>query len=51
MANSLTRELWAYMKARKKLWLVPIIIAMVVLGAVMIFAQGSVLAPLIYAFF
>jgi hypothetical protein len=51
MANSLTNELWAYLRARKKLWLVPIIVVMAFLGAVMIFAQGSVLAPLIYAIF
>jgi hypothetical protein len=51
MANSLASELWAYMKARKKLWLVPIIIVMALLGAFMIFSQGSVLAPLIYTIF
>jgi Family of unknown function (DUF5989) len=51
MANSLANELWAYLRARKKFWLVPIIVVMALLGAVMIFSQGSVLAPLIYTIF
>jgi hypothetical protein len=51
MANSLGNELWAYMKVRKKFWLVPIIVVMALLGAVMVFAQGSALAPLIYTIF
>lgn len=51
MANSLANELWLYLKVRRKFWLVPIIFLMVLLGAVMIFAQGSVLAPFIYSIF
>jgi Family of unknown function (DUF5989) len=51
MANSLARELWTYLKIRKKVWLVAIIAIMALLGAVMIFAQGSALAPLIYTIF
>jgi hypothetical protein len=47
----LARELWAFMRERKKWWLLPIIIVMVLVGALIIFAQGSVLAPFIYAIF
>lgn len=47
----LARELWAFMRARKKWWLLPIIIVMAILGAFIVFAQGSVLAPFIYAIF
>ena len=52
MANAgMARELWAFMRARKKWWLLPIIIVMAILGAFIAFAQGSVLAPFIYAIF
>jgi hypothetical protein len=52
MAHSgMAREIWSFMRVRKKWWLLPIIIVMVVLGALLIFAQGSVLAPFIYAIF
>jgi uncharacterized protein DUF5989 len=52
MANSgIGRELWAFMRVRKKWWLLPIILVMVLLGALLVFAQGSVLAPFIYAIF
>jgi uncharacterized protein DUF5989 len=52
MANSgITRELWEFMRVRKKWWLLPILIVMVLVGALLIFAQGSVLAPFIYAIF
>lgn len=44
-------ELWAFLRVRKKLWLLPIIIVMVVLGGLLIFAQGSVVAPFIYTLF
>jgi len=49
--TSLTRELWAFMRVRKKWWLVPIIVVMVAVGALLVFAQGSVLAPFIYTLF
>lgn len=45
------KELWTFLRKRKKLWLLPIIIVMVLLGALLIFAQGSVLAPFIYTLF
>ena len=44
-------ELWAFMRARKKYWLLPIIIAMVVLGVLIVLAQGSAIAPFIYTLF
>ena len=46
MANSLARELWAFMKVRKKFWLLPILLVLFLVGALLIFAQGSALAPL-----
>lgn len=49
--TSLTRELWAFMRVRKKWWLLPIIVVMVAVGALLVFAQGSVLAPFIYTLF
>jgi hypothetical protein len=48
---SFIRELWAFLRERKKLWLLPIIIVMVVLGALLVLAQGSVVAPFIYTLF
>jgi len=45
------RELWAFLRVRKKLWLAPIIIVMLVLGGMLILAQGSVVAPFIYTLF
>ncbi len=45
------RELWAFLRLRKKLWLAPIIIVMVLLGGLLVLAQGSVLAPFIYTLF
>lgn len=48
---SFIKELWAFMKVRKKLWLLPLIIVMVLMGGLLILAQGSVLAPFIYTLF
>jgi hypothetical protein len=45
------KELWGFLRERKKLWLAPLIIAMLILGALLVFAQGSVLAPFIYTIF
>lgn len=47
----LLAELWAYMKARKRWWLLPIVVIMVVLGGLIVLAEGSALAPFIYAIF
>lgn len=49
--SSLVGELWAFMKIRKKFWLLPIIVVMLVVGALLVFAQGSALAPFIYTIF
>lgn len=47
----LLRDLWAFMRARKKFWLAPIIIVMLLLGALIVLGQGSVVAPFIYTLF
>jgi hypothetical protein len=49
--SSLVGELIAFMRERKKLWLLPVILIMVLIGALLVFAQGSVLAPFIYTIF
>ena len=49
--TSLPRELWMFMRVRKKWWLLPIIALMVLVGTLLVFAQGSVLAPFIYTLF
>ncbi len=49
--SSLVREFWAFMKVRKKFWLLPIVLVMVMVGALLVFAQGSALAPFIYTIF
>ena len=45
------KELWAFLRVRKKIWMLPIILIMVLLGTLLILAQGSVLAPFIYTLF
>ena len=45
------REFWLFLRERKKFWLAPIVIVMILLGFLLIFAQGSVVAPLIYTIF
>ncbi len=47
----LLHDLWAFMRVRKKFWLAPIIIVMVLLGGLIILAQGSAVAPFIYTLF
>lgn len=44
-------DVWLFMRQQKKFWLAPIIFLMVVLGALIIFAQGSAIAPFIYTLF
>jgi hypothetical protein len=52
MANSgVVSQLWAFLKVRKKWWLIPILIVLLTVGGLLIFAQGSALAPLIYPIF
>lgn len=48
---TLTRELWAFMRVRKKWWLLPILLVMLLVGALLLFTEGSVLAPFIYTIF
>ena len=48
---SLVRELWAFMRVRKKWWLAPVLIILLVVGGLLVFAQGSALAPFIYTIF
>ncbi len=47
----LISDIWDYLKIRKKYWLAPLIITIVLMGALIIFSQGSVLAPFIYSIF
>jgi hypothetical protein len=44
-------ELWAFMRVRKKWWLGPIMIFLLLLGVLIVFTEGSALAPFIYALF
>lgn len=44
-------ELWVFVKTRKKFWLLPIILFSLLIGGLVVFAQGSVLAPFIYTLF
>lgn len=48
---SLFRELWTFMKVRKKWWLAPIILMLVLLSTLIVLTQGSALAPFIYTLF
>ena len=47
----LLQDLWAFMRERKKLWLAPVIVIMLVLGGLIVLAQGSAIAPFIYPLF
>ena len=44
-------ELWQFMKENKKFWLAPIVITLVLVGALLVFAKGSAIAPFIYTLF
>lgn len=48
---SFIKDLWAFLRTRKKYWLLPIIIMMALLGALIVLAQGSAVAPFIYTLF
>ena len=45
------RELWGFLRERKKFWLLPIVLFLVILGALLVLSQGSVVAPFIYTLF
>jgi hypothetical protein len=47
----LLKDLWAFLKERKKFWLLPIILILLLLGALIVFTQGSAIAPFIYTLF
>ena len=44
-------EFWAFVRERKKYWLAPLLLLMVILGVLLVFAEGSAVAPFIYALF
>lgn len=48
---SVVLELWQFLKVRKKWWLLPILVVMLIVGSLLVFAQGSALAPFIYTIF
>lgn len=48
---SFLKELWEFMRVRKKYWLIPILIMMALLGGLVVLTQGSAMAPFIYTLF
>ncbi|HKR60873.1 MAG TPA: DUF5989 family protein [Pyrinomonadaceae bacterium] len=48
---SMLREIWALLRVRKKFWLLPIIVVLMLFGVLLVFAQSSALAPFIYTIF
>ncbi len=48
---SIVGELWVFLKVRKKFWLLPILVMMVVFGGLVVLTQGSAVAPFIYTIF
>lgn len=48
---SFLAELWLFMRMRKKYWLLPIVLMMLVFGGLLVLAQGSAVAPFIYTMF
>ena len=47
----LIKDLWGFMKQRKKFWLAPIVVVAILLGALIVLSQGSAVAPFIYTLF
>ncbi len=45
------KDLWAFMRERKKFWMAPIIVVLVLLGTLIVLAEGSAVAPFIYTLF
>lgn len=45
------KDLWLFMKERRKFWLAPVIIVLLILGVIIVFAGGSAIAPFIYTLF
>jgi len=50
-SRSLTGQVWAYARTRKKLWLLPLVLILMAVGSLLVLAQGSALAPFIYTIF
>jgi hypothetical protein len=48
---SFIREMWKYLRVRKKFWLLPVLLVMAILGALLVLGQGSAVAPFIYTLF
>lgn len=48
---SLIKELWVFLRIRKKFWLLPLIVVLLFVGALLVLTQGSALAPFIYTIF
>ena len=48
---SILSEFWRFLNTRKKWWLTPIVVVLVLLGALIVFSQGSAVAPFIYTLF
>jgi hypothetical protein len=48
---SFIKELWNFMRIRKKFWLLPILLMMALFGALIVMSQGSVVAPFVYTLF
>ena len=48
---SIILELWQFLRARRKYWLVPLVIALLLVGGLLVLAEGSALAPFIYTLF
>jgi hypothetical protein len=49
--SAFIKELWAFMKVRKKFWLLPILLVMLLLGGLLVLVKGSAVAPFIYTLF
>jgi len=45
------KEFWLFLKVRKKFWLLPIVVGLVLVGSLLVFTQGSAIAPFIYTLF
>ena len=50
-SKSLMGEIWGYVKAERKWWLLPIVLMLLIVGSLLVFVQGSALAPFIYSLF
>ena len=48
---SFVREIWGFMRARKKFWLLPMLVVLLLVGALLVLAQTSAIAPFIYSLF